>query len=39
MDPKNLPDISIFRCDTPLQIRINDVDVLGHVNKTVYFSY
>lgn len=39
MDPKNLPDISIFRCATPVQIRFNDVDVLGHVNNTVYFSY
>lgn len=39
MDPKNIPDTSIFRNATPLQIRFNDVDVLGHVNNTVYFSY
>ena len=39
MDPKNLPDISLFRCTTPVQIRFNDVDVLGHVNNTVYFSF
>lgn len=39
MDPKNLPDISEFRHRTPIQIRFNDVDVLGHVNNTVYFTY
>ncbi|MBD5265224.1 MAG: acyl-CoA thioesterase [Bacteroides sp.] len=39
MDPNNLPDISLFRSVTPVQIRFNDVDVLGHVNNTVYFSY
>lgn len=39
MDPKILPDISLFRCATPIQIRFNDVDVLGHVNNTVYFTF
>ena len=39
MNPNNLPDISIFRNVTPVQIRFNDVDVLGHVNNTVYFSF
>ncbi len=39
MDPHNLPNISHFRQSTPLQIRFNDVDVLGHVNNTVYFSF
>lgn len=39
MDPHNLPDISIFRCATPVQIRFNDVDVLGHVNNTIYFTF
>lgn len=39
MDPNTLPDISLFRCVTPVQIRFNDVDVLGHVNNTVYFSF
>ena len=39
MDPNNLPDISLFRNATPVQIRFNDVDVLGHVNNTVYFSF
>lgn len=28
-----------FRHHTPIQIRFNDVDVLGHVNNTVYFSF
>lgn len=39
MDPKNLPDISNFKHSTPIQIRFNDVDVLGHVNNTVYFTF
>ncbi len=39
MNPENLPDISLFRNVTPVQIRFNDVDVLGHVNNTVYFSF
>lgn len=39
MDPNNLPDISIFHNATPVQIRFNDVDVLGHVNNTIYFSF
>lgn len=39
MDPKNLPEISDFKHSTPIQIRFNDVDVLGHVNNTVYFTY
>lgn len=39
MDPKTLPDLSLFnhRCD--LQIRFSDVDILGHVNNTVYLSF
>ncbi len=28
-----------FRHTLPLQIRFNDVDTLGHVNNTVYFSF
>ncbi len=39
MDPNNLPDISLFRNATPVQIRFNDVDVLGHVNNTIYFAF
>lgn len=33
------PDISLFRHKAPIQLRFNDVDVLGHVNNTVYFSF
>lgn len=39
MDPNNIPDISQFHQATPVQIRFNDVDVLGHVNNTIYFSF
>ncbi|MEZ3549140.1 MAG: acyl-CoA thioesterase [Muribaculaceae bacterium] len=39
MDPHNLPDISLFYHSTPLQLRFNDVDVLGHVNNNVYLSF
>lgn len=39
MDPYKIPDISIFKDSTPVQIRFNDVDVLGHVNNTVYFAF
>lgn len=39
MNPRNIPPLSDFRHATPVQIRFNDVDVLGHVNNTVYFSY
>ncbi len=28
-----------FRHHTDVQIRFNDVDILGHVNNTVYFSF
>lgn len=28
-----------FRHSIPLQMRFNDVDVLGHINNAVYFSY
>lgn len=39
MNPDNLPSLDIFHHSTPLQLRFNDVDVLGHVNNTVYFSF
>ena len=39
IDLNNLPSPSDFRHCTPLQLRFNDVDVLGHVNNTVYFSF
>ena len=28
-----------FRCSTPIQLRFNDIDTLGHVNNTIYFSF
>lgn len=39
MDPHNLPEIKEFHHSVPLQIRFNDIDILGHVNNTVYFSF
>lgn len=39
IDIHNLPPLSEFRHHIPLQLRFNDVDVLGHVNNTVYFSF
>lgn len=39
MNPNNLPDIRDFRSKVDLQIRFNDIDILGHVNNTVYFSF
>ena len=32
----NLPT---FRHTLPLQLRFNDVDLLGHVNNSIYFSF
>lgn len=34
-----LPDLSLFHHTTPIQIRFNDIDILGHVNNTIYFSF
>lgn len=40
MNPKDIiPDISLFSHSIPLQIRFNDIDILGHVNNTVYLSF
>lgn len=39
MKPDNLPDLSLFHDATDVQIRFNDVDVLGHVNNTIYFAF
>lgn len=33
-----LPSPSDFRHSIDLQIRFNDIDILGHLNNTVYFS-
>lgn len=37
--PTDLPDPASFRHRLRVQLRFNDVDVLGHVNNTVYFSF
>lgn len=39
MNPDTLPDLSEFKHRVPLQIRFNDIDILGHLNNTVYFSF
>lgn len=39
MNPQELPDAASFSHRLPLQIRFNDVDVLGHVNNTVYMAF
>jgi acyl-CoA thioester hydrolase len=39
MDITNLPDRSLFNHSVDVQIRFNDVDILGHLNNTVYFSF
>lgn len=37
--PNPLPSPSEFRHAVDLQIRFNDIDILGHLNNTVYFSF
>ncbi|MBD5251473.1 MAG: acyl-CoA thioesterase [Bacteroides sp.] len=37
-NPDSCPLIN-FRHHTPIQIRFNDIDMLGHVNNTLYFVY
>ena len=39
MDIEKLGGIEEFRHRLPLQIRFNDIDLLGHLNNTVYFSF
>lgn len=39
MNPNSIPDLSLFHHRLPLQLRFNDVDVLGHVNNMVYFGF
>ena len=36
MEPTETP---IFHHTLPLQLRFNDVDLLGHVNNSVYFAF
>lgn len=39
MNPNEIPSLSLFKHRLPLQIRFTDVDVLGHVNNTVYLAF
>ncbi len=39
MDHKQQYTTEGFRHHTDVQIRFNDIDILGHVNNTVYFSF
>lgn len=39
MDFHKLPPLSKFDHSVDLQIRFNDIDILGHLNNTVYFSF
>ena len=35
---KELPSLSLFPHKMEAQLRFNDIDILGHLNNTVYFS-
>ncbi len=37
--PLKVKNTPAFRHSVPVQMRFNDVDVLGHVNNSVYFSF
>lgn len=39
MNPDTLPPVSEFVDSVGLQIRFNDIDILGHLNNTVYLSF
>lgn len=39
MNPNTLPPLTDFPHTTSVQIRFNDIDILGHLNNTVYFSF
>ncbi|MCM1369545.1 MAG: acyl-CoA thioesterase [Candidatus Amulumruptor caecigallinarius] len=39
MDAKILPPLSAFPHSVDVEIRFNDIDILGHLNNTVYFSF
>lgn len=39
MDLRQITDLDNFRHRADVQLRFNDVDILGHVNNTVYFSF
>lgn len=35
---KETPELSLFNHKMKAQLRFNDIDILGHLNNTVYFS-
>ncbi len=39
MRPEKFPPLEKFEHSIDLQIRFNDIDILGHVNNTVYLSF
>lgn len=39
MNTEHLPKLDEFRFHCPMQVRFNDIDILGHLNNTVYFSF
>lgn len=39
MDINTLPNPAEFHHKVDLQLRFNDIDILGHLNNTVYFSF
>lgn len=39
MNPNVLPPVEAFTHSEDVQIRFNDIDILGHLNNTVYFSF
>lgn len=39
MQIENLPPLSDFPHRVPVEVRFNDIDILGHLNNTVYFSF
>ena len=39
MNPHNIPPLSEFRYRQTFRYRFSDVDVLGHVNNTIYLSF
>ncbi len=36
---EDLPPLKAFHHIVPVEVRFNDIDILGHVNNTVYFSF
>lgn len=36
--PIIIPSVEDFTFSMPIQLRFNDIDILGHLNNTVYFS-